>query len=130
MMEPIKIKSEEEILSELSEIIHRHLRRYIRKNTRPCPLNCEYASVVRKGVTGCTRCDSSNPEVCRQTAYFSPISTKDEVVREFRLDLRDPKILQHDYRDVLTLFWVLGKFEDGKIDEEFISLVEKRVRKD
>jgi hypothetical protein len=126
----ITVKSKEEIVTQLSELIHRHRRRYIKKYMRPCPVNCQFASVVRKGVTGCGKCESSNPESCRQEAYFAPISTKDEVAEEFSLDIRDPKILQHDYRDILTLLWVLGQFDGETPREHVIANAEKRQRKE
>jgi hypothetical protein len=105
----ITVKSRESIVEKLSRIIHHHRRRYMKKHTRPCPINCEYASVVSRGVTGCTRCDSSNPEVCRQEAYFAPIASKEEIAREFSLDLRDPNILRHEYRDVMALLKVTAR---------------------
>ncbi len=125
----ITLKSKEDIFSELSEIIHRHRRRYLRKHTRPCPLNCVHASVVRKGVTGCTRCVSSNPEVCRQHTLFVPLATREELAQEFALDMRDAKILQHEYRDVMALLWVLGQFDGADPEESVIAVAEKHEGK-
>jgi len=126
----ITVKSKEEIVSNLSEIIHRHRRSYIRKHTRPCPINCAYASVVRKGVTGCTRCDSVNPENCRNHELFGPMATKEQIVQEFKMDLRDPRILQHEYRDIMVLLWVLGQFDGDTPQEQVIASAEQHQRKD
>jgi hypothetical protein len=126
----ITVKSKEEIVAQMSELIHRHRRRYIKKHTRPCPINCQFASVVRKGVTGCSKCDSSNPESCRQETYFRPIATKEQIAEEFALDIRDPQILQHDYRDLLVLLWVLGQFDGEQPDEQVIASAEQRQRKE
>lgn len=126
-LDDIEVKSKEEIVSQLAEIIHRHRRRYLRKYTRPCPNNCAYATVSsKKGVTGCTRCDSTNPENCRVEQMFVPISTKEEIADQFRQDLRDPNILRHEYRDVMTLLWVLGQFDGETPEEHVIATAEKR----
>lgn len=126
-LDDIHVKSKEEILEQLTEIIHRHRRRYLRKNTRPCPLNCAYATISEKrGVTGCPRCDSLNPESCRAENMFVPISTKEEVAAQFRRDLRDPKILQHEYRDVMSLLWVLGQYDGEALEERIIATAEQR----
>jgi hypothetical protein len=116
-MDDIEVKSKDEIVAQLAEIIHRHRRRYLRKYTRPCPINCVYATESnKKGVTGCKQCDSFNPEQCRVESAFVSISTKDEVIEQFRQDLRDPNILRHEYRDVMTLLWVLNSLNDSTLD--------------
>ena len=122
------MKSVEEIVEQLAEIIHRHRRRYIRKNTRPCPNNCAYADgTTKKGVTGCGRCGSTNPEHCRMEPEFVPLSTKEEVIEQFRRDLRDPNVLRHEYRDILTLGWVLGLFDGEEPVEHLIAAIEQRA---
>jgi hypothetical protein len=107
--------------------LFRHRRRYLRKNTRPCPNNCAFATISnKKGVTGCERCDSNNPENCRAEQMFVPIETKEEVAERFKQDLRDPNILRHEYRDVMTLLWVLGQFDGETPEEHVIATAEKR----
>jgi hypothetical protein len=126
VLQGITLKSVEEIVAQLRELVHRHRRRYVRKNLRPCPDNCKSATLSRRhGVTGCSGCNSSNPEVCRREEKFVPLYTKEELIENFREDLRDRKILSHDYRDILTLLWVLGEFDEGKpVPEAVISSVE------
>lgn len=127
-LDNIRVKSAEEIVEQLREIIHRHRRRYLRKYTRACPTNCAYASLnSKRDVTGCTRCNSSNPESCRAEAMFVPISTKEEIAEQFSQDIRDPNILSHDYRDVMTLLWVLGQFDGEAPQEQVIARAEKRA---
>jgi hypothetical protein len=126
-MDGIRIKSAEEIVGQLAEIIHRHRRRYIRKYMRPCPVNCEFASEsTKRGVTGCDRCGSTNPEQCRKETEFVSIETKEEVAERFKQDIRDPNILRHDFRDVMTLLWCLGQFDGEQPDEHVIAAAEKR----
>ena len=93
----IHVKSKEEIVEQLKELIHRHRRSFLRKNLRPCPENCTKADVTARGVRGCPGCKSSNPEQCRDERVFVAIATKDEVYEQFRQDVRDPDVLRHDY---------------------------------
>lgn len=126
-LDNIRVKSKEEIVRQLAEIIHRHRRRYLRKYTRPCPNNCAFATEsAKKGITGCERCGSTNPEQCRMEQQFVPIETKEEVVERFKQDIRDPIILRHDFRDVMTLLWVLGQFDGEQPEEHVIATAEKR----
>lgn len=120
------VKSLEDILAQLGEIIHRHRRSFIRKHIRPCPQNCVYANASRKGVQGCTRCDSSNPEACRDESKFVPMDTKEELADQFANDLRNPQVLRHQYRDVMSLLWVVGGFKGEEPDENVIKAVEFR----
>jgi hypothetical protein len=123
----MQIKSAEEIVEQLAEIIHRHRRRYVRKYTRPCPINCEFASEsTKRGVTGCDQCGSTNPEQCRNEIKFVQIETKEEIVERFRQDIRDVNILRHEFRDVLTLLWCTNAITGDTVDEQVISMVEKR----
>ena len=126
VLDGIRLKSAEEIMAQLAELVHRHRRRYIRKLTRPCPNNCAYATLAGNKVTGCQRCNSSNPEHCRAESLFVTVETKEEVAQQFQQDLRDPNVLRHDYRDVMTLLWVLGQFDGEAPEEPVIASVEKR----
>lgn len=125
--EGVTVKSAEEIIEQLAEILHRHRRSYLRKFSRACPNNCAYADVsTKRGVTGCGRCDSSNPEQCRQETLFVPVATKEEIMEQFRQDIRNPNVLRHQYRDVMSLLWVLGQFDGERPEEEMIARAEKR----
>ena len=117
-------KSWDEVFAQLVEIVHRHRRRYITKNLRPCPINCAFADVNRAGVKGCRRCESKNIEVCRATSQFVPLTVKQELVDEFSARIRTLKVLQHEYRDILVLLWVLNATDEPKL-HEIMDLVDK-----
>lgn len=128
----IHVKSKEEIIEQIQELVHRHRRRFLRTNLRPCPENCTKADVTARGVRGCPGCGSTNPEQCRDDRAFVAIATKEEVYEQFRQDIRDPDVLRHDYRDIMTLLWVLGQFdgEQPQVPEHVMDHVEVReVRK-
>jgi len=122
-MEPIK--SREEIEAELREIIHRHRRKFIKRHSRPCAENCVYASETRKGVQGCRRCGSTDAEECKNTGRFVPMDTKSELAEQFAASLRNPAILQREYRDVLVLVWVLGGYDADGNAERVLARVEE-----
>jgi hypothetical protein len=117
-------KSWDEVFTQLVDIIHRHKRKYIAKNLRPCPLNGAFADVNRAGVKGCRRCDSSNIEVCRAASQFVPLTVKQELVDEFSARIRTLKVLQHEYRDILVLLWMLHATEEPAL-HAIMDLVEK-----
>ena len=125
----IRVKSLEEHLDQLGELIHRHRRRYIAKYLRPCPSNCVYAASTRKGVQGCGKCGSANPEQCREVGRFVPMDTKEELQERFAEDLRTLPVLQHQYRDLTCMFWSIDAIDDGKLDEAVVELVEFRREK-
>lgn len=55
---------------------------------------------------------------------FSPIETKEEVAQRFAQDIRDPVILRHEFRDVMSLLWVIGAFDGTQPDEKAVSTAE------
>jgi hypothetical protein len=103
----LEVRTPAEVLARLRDLFLKHRRRYIRKYMRPCANNCAYASVNAHGVTGCPRCNCYNPEQCRSEGMFVAIESKDEVASRFLTDIQDETILQHEYRDILTLLWML-----------------------
>jgi hypothetical protein len=117
-VKPIKLKSLDEIIDRFRELVHRHRRRFLKRNLRPCPYNCTFSSVVGRSVVGCGKCGSHNPEFCKQQERFVPLYSKEELSDQFRRALRDPKILLKDYRDLVVFLWALGQFDS---DEEAIS---------
>jgi len=126
VLDSLRVKTKEEIVEQLKEYIHRHRRRYISKNLRPCPVNCKLAPETRKGVQGCPGCHSTNPEQCREETQFQPLWTKEELAEQFRDDLRDPNVLRHDYRDIAVFLWVLGQFDTDEVSEVVMTNVETR----
>jgi hypothetical protein len=109
--------------------VHRHRRRFLKRNLRPCPENCQYADVTRRGVIGCHGCHSANPEVCHNERRFVPDMSKEELDLQFRQDLRDPEVLTRDYRDIMALLWVLGEFDGDEVPEAVIAEVEIHLPK-
>jgi hypothetical protein len=117
-------RSAEEILPRLRDLIHRHRRRFLKRNLRPCPENCEKATEVGRKVIGCKGCASRNPDHCNNPNTFVPFLTKEELYVQFKEDIRDPEVLVRDYRDIAILFWVLGI--DPLEDEQIVAKVEDR----
>ncbi len=126
---PLRLKPLDEIIAKTKEVIARHRRKFIRRFLRSCPINCTFATMVgNERVTGCTKCGSHNPEICKWADDFVPINTKDELYQEFQMLLRDPEVLFREYRDIFALLWVLGAFdtETGGIDEEVVRAVQRK----
>jgi len=125
---PIKLKSLDEILERFQELVHRHRRRFLKRNLRPCPYNCRGAEMVGRDVVGCVLCHSQNPEFCKRHEQFTPLYSKEELVQQFRRSIRDINILLRDYRDLVVFLFVLGQFdpEDTEVPEHIIQKVEKR----
>jgi len=121
----MKLKSVEEILAKFREVVHRHRRRYLQSNLRPCPYNCKAAEVgTGHKVLGCEGCGSTNPDRCYAIDKFVPILSKEEVAAQFREDLRNREVLLRDYRDIVFFMWVLGVPIDEKVDESVLQKVE------
>jgi len=120
MNRPIRLKSVEDILSRLRELIRRYRRRYIQRNLRPCPYNCKHAKVVGREIVGCLRCGSRNPEFCKDPAVFSPAFSKQELADEFNRGLRNPQVLLREYRDLVALLWAVGYFDRPEAVPEHI----------
>jgi len=124
-MQPIKLKSLEEVIAFFRELVHRHRRRFLKRNLRPCPYNCKFADEVGRTILGCPKCGSRNPEFCKRQEQFVPLYSKEELIRQFRRALRDPKVLLRDYRDIVVLLWVTGQFDSKKsVPEHIIQQVE------
>jgi hypothetical protein len=122
MNRPTKLKSAEEILTKLQELVRRYRRRFIRRNLKPCPYNCQHGKVVGRKVVGCVNCGSHNPEFCKQPKGFVPLHTKQELVEQFNKMLRDPQTLLQEYRDLVAFMFVLGYFDTpGAVPEHIIQ---------
>ena len=121
------MKSAEEVLSRLRELVRRYRRRYIRRNLRSCPVNCKMAELLGREVVGCPACHSRNPEFCKDEARFIPFFSKQELVDQFNRMLRDPQVLLHDYRDIVAFLFVLGAFDEPRsVPENIIQGKEGR----
>jgi hypothetical protein len=127
LLKKIKLKSPEEIIARARELVHRHRRRFLSRNLRPCPENCTKADMMGRKIVGCSGCDSHDPSKCLRPDKFQPMYTKEELAKQFAEELRDPGVLLRDYRDVVVFFWILGAFDEEKrVDEEIVSTVEKK----
>ena len=88
------------------------------------------AEMMGRKVTGCSGCESIDPNKCLRPEKFQPAYSKEELAEQFAEELRDPGTLLRDYRDVVVFFWVLGAFDEEKqVDEEIVSNVETRGQK-
>jgi len=127
LLSKVSLKSLEEIIAAARETIHRHRRRFLQRNLRPCPINCKGASMVGHKVVGCGNCGSRNPEQCSRESGFVPLFGKDDLAQQFADQLRNPEVLLREYRDVTVFLWVLGAFDKQSkvIDETIVSDVEK-----
>ena len=125
-LKPIKLKSLEEVMERFKELVHRHRRRYLKRFLRPCPHNCSQATVVGGRATGCPGCGSTNPDYCKKTEKFTPLYTKLELAEQFRVALRDPKVLLREYRDLVVFLWLTGEFDsEENVPEHIIEKVER-----
>jgi hypothetical protein len=127
----IQLKPLEEIIAAARETIHRHRRRFLQRNMRPCPENCKGASMVGHKVVGCTNCGSPNSETCLRDDKFVPLFTKEELAQQFADQLRNPEVLLREYRDVTVFLWVLGAFDKQtkQVDETIVEKVEQSENK-
>lgn len=124
----VDLKPLEEIITAARETIHRHRRRFLQKNLRPCPDNCKGATMVGHKVSGCGNCGSLNPDVCLKDNKFDPLFTKEELAQQFADQLRNPEVLLREYRDITVFLWVLGAFDKQTktLDETIVEKVEQR----
>lgn len=130
LLNKIRPKSPQEIVAAARDTIHRHRRKFLQRNIRPCPANCKAASMLGHKVVGCAGCGSSNPEQCLRPGRFEPLFTKEELARQFADLLRDPEVLLREYRDVTVFLWVLGAFDKQAkaVDEHIVSNVERHEK--
>jgi hypothetical protein len=127
--EELQLRSKQEIVERCREIIHRARRRFLKKNSRPCPLNCQFATQRGNEVTGCSKCKSYDIERCMRPEEFSPFYTKEELYQQFREELYDRQILFRKYPAIGVLLWVLGVVrtaeDEVQIDTDKIKDLEK-----
>jgi hypothetical protein len=126
----IEMRSQQDVIDRCREIIHRARRKFIKKNSRPCPLNCVDANHHGNTVTGCNKCLSYNSELCMRPEEFQPIYTKEELASQFREELYDRKMLFRNHPAIAVLLWVLGvvKTEEDEIDRPAMENLEKKSK--
>jgi hypothetical protein len=131
LVSKVKLKALEEIIAAARETIHRHRRRFLQRNLRPCPDNCKGVSMLGREIIGCTNCGSPSGDKCIREDKFVPVFTKEELAQQFAEQLRNPEILLREYRDVTVFLWVLGAFDKQKktLDETIVERVEQSENK-
>lgn len=118
LLRRLKPKSLEEILSRLSELVHRHCRKYLKRNLKPCPYNCSRAKWNGPRFICCEGHNTTDSEKCYRPEKFMPIFTKAELYEQFKRDLRDPEILVREYRDLAMIFWVINADIDITVEQD------------
>lgn len=131
LISKVKPKPLEEIITAARDTIHRHRRRFLQRNLRPCPENCKGVSMLGREIIGCTNCGSPSGDKCIRDDKFVPVFTKEELAQQFADQLRNPEILLREYRDVTVFLWVLGAFDKQKktLDETIVERVEQSENK-
>lgn len=104
----LEVRPRQQIIDRCREVIHRARRRFLKKNLRACPLNCQFAIQRGNDIDGCGQCLSYNAEKCMRSEEFVPIYNKEELAEQFREELYDQQILFRKYPAIGVLLWVLG----------------------
>lgn len=121
-----KLKSIAEIQKRLRDLVHKHKKRYLKKHLTPCLENCAGALSVqqpdvkeflRQNEDVCTFCRSRELGLCNDLNKFKPVKSKEEIIENFTEDIKNPKILPREYKDVAVMLWVLG-YLDPEEDSE------------
>lgn len=126
--ELLEVRSKSEIISRCREIIHRTRRKFLKKNSRPCPLNCQMAVMHGNEVTGCDQCKSYNPDRCMRPEEFIPVYNKEELFQQFREELYDRHILFRRYPAIAVLLWVLGVVKTSEDDEAAVEINDTKLQ--
>ena len=101
------------MLARLRDLLQRHRKRYIKTRLKPKGANCAHRVWDdEKKEWFCEGCGSKDPEVCENPVCFEPELTKDELAKAFREDICNTQRMLRDYRDIATLLWCLGQFDD------------------
>lgn len=123
-MVTIKLKTQEEILARLKELVQRSRKRYIKNHTKPKGTNCAYVIYDEdQDQYRCTKCGTTDPDRCMNHELFKPKRTREELVQDFAAEIKNPNILLREYRAEAGLLWCLGLLDE---DEEPVINVEKR----
>jgi len=136
------MRSEDEIKQKYKQLLGRNLEKTLQKKLGRKPHNCTHnhvqSTLVNKDNrievehTGLCMLNGDNPSlwegrICETSAdarfcpYFTQKNSKQDVYNEFMEKIKDPEVLQHEYRDLYTLHWVLGE----EIPESKLSLLDK-----
>lgn len=128
----IKVKTTKDILFRLKDLISRHRKRFYKNKLKPKGENCAFVVYDEvQDLHRCTKCGTTDPDSCLNHSQFVPCRTKEELSRDFSEDIRNTQRMLRDYRDIATLLWVLGAFDDPEeyekiTKEHIISTVEQK----
>lgn len=127
----IKVKAERDILDRLKELISRHRKRFFKNKMKPKGENCAFVQYDEVTQTSrCTKCGTDDPDNCLNHKLFKPSRTKEELASDFSDDIHNTQRMLREYRDIATLLWVLGQFDDPEeyeqTKEQLIANVEQR----
>ncbi len=131
----IQVKTSKEILIRLKDLIARHRKRFYKNKLKPKGDNCAFVVYDEvKDEYRCTKCGTTEPDVCLNHTLFEPSRTKEQLSQDFADDIRNTQRMLREYRDIATLLWVLGQFDDPSeyenSKEHLISNVEQRILPD
>ena len=125
----IKLKSEQEIKERLKDLVNRHRKRYIKNHLKPSGQNCQHKKYdAATDEYYCAGCGTRDPEVCLDHDKFHADQTTEELKLAFHEDLCNTERMLRDYRDIATLMWVLGQFDDREeYERQPKTLFEQRI---
>lgn len=101
------------MVDRLKDLLRRHKNRYIKSRLKPKGNNCIHKTWdEEKQEWFCSGCGTRDPEVCLNATCFEPQHTSEELKVAFREDLCNTQRMLRDYRDIATLLWALGQFDN------------------
>jgi hypothetical protein len=127
----IKVKTDKDILDRLKELISRHRKRFFKNKLKPKGENCAFVKYDETtGASKCLKCGTDDPDTCLNHKLFKASRTKEELAADFSDDIHNTQRMLREYRDIATLLWVLGQFDDPEeyeqTKEQLIANVEQR----
>ena len=124
----VVMKTKEEILERLRELIQRSRKRYIKNHTKPKGNNCAYVIYDEEADQyRCTRCGTTDPDRCLNQEMFKPKREREELVKDFAIEIKTPQIMLREYRDIAAILWCLGYFSQSGDPEPVISIEKREI---
>lgn len=120
------MRDEKHVRKKLLELKQKHLRRKLHKHLQPLPENCKHNQThvgTNKEEDGQEEvglcmlghenieewpgniCEA--PEKAEKCPFFNPKRSKEELIEEFKEEMKDPEVLAYEYPDIAALQWVL-----------------------
>jgi hypothetical protein len=112
----MKPKTPAEILTKLRDTVHKHRKKFVKRNSVCKPENCAGSIANPDGTfSPCSFCQAAPGEPCARETAFSPRFNKDALNGMFKADINNPQKLVRDYRDVAFLLWALGLLDGDRL---------------